>query len=323
MQAYIGDILDGIRRDTQNADDVPSSTNLVGIETKDFLRYANYAQQRLQAKITRVSHEVFETTIEISLVAGTAAYSINDNVFIGTRIRNVRYSRTGNSTDYQRLPPLNPYETTSASGAPTSYYRRNGQIILQPVPSESVGTLEVTYERTLDRLDIRRAQVNGTPSGTTVDLTHGTFGAPSTDDEALFVANAYFSIVDAFGTVMLRNALIASYSAGTDAITTAADVDTYLVGAYTLANLADGYLVLGKWSTTHSALDDNCERYITTYVSKKIFSRELSDKQIDEDQELKDILGDILDSFAMPDKDVKPAPILDYTWFSMGYGWDD
>jgi len=323
MQTYIGDIIDGIRRDTQNADDIPSSTNLVGIETKDFLRYANYAQQRLQSKIARVSHEVFEQTITISLVSGTAAYSINDNVFLGTRIRSVRYSRTGNTVDFIRLPPMNPYDTTSASGSPSSYYRRNGQIILQPVPSDSVGTLEVTYERTLDRLALRRGQVNGTPSGTTIDLTHGTFGAPSTADEALFIKNAYFCIVDAFGTAMLQNGLISSYNAATDAITTAATVDTYLVTGYTLANLADGYFVLGKYATTHSALDDNCERYITTYVNKRIFGRELSDKQIDEDTELREILDDILSSYVMPDKDVKEAPILDYTWFATGYGWDD
>lgn len=322
MQKYIGDIIDGIRRDTLNADDIPTTTNLVGIETKDFLRQANYAQQKLQSKISMISHEVFEQTQEISVVAGQAAYSISDNVFIGTRIRSVRYSRSGTTADYRRLLPKTPYDTYSNTGWPTRYHRRNGQIILEPTPDVSGGKIEVVYERSLDNLDLRRGRVDGTPSGAIIDLSHAS-GSPSADDEALFVENAYVCISDAFGTPMLYNGVISSYNAGTDTLTLVADVSTYLVSGFALADLANGYLTLGKWSTTHSSLPDECERYITAYVNKAIFKRESSDKTGGEDADLNDILQDIVSSFKIPDKDVKPIPILDFTMFDLSYGHDE
>ena len=323
MDNYIGDIIDGIRRDTKNADDVPTSTNQVGIETKDFLRYANYAQQKLQSVLAAISHEIFERQKEIDIVADQAAYDIPDNVYIGTRIRNVRYSRSGNAVDYCRLLPKNPYDVYSGTGSPFRYYRRNGQIILEPTPSQSTGKLEATYERTLDNLAIRVAQINGTPSGTSIDLTHASFGAPSAEVEALLVKNTYFCISDAYGTPMLYNGVVSSYSAPGDVITTAANVSTYLTGSYTLADLADGYLTLGKWTRTHSELPSDCERYLTAYVSKCIFKREVNSTLIDEDQDLKDILKDLIESFKTPDKDVKPIPVMDYTMFDLGYGYDD
>lgn len=323
MDNYIGDIINGVRRDTRNADDIPTSTNLVGIETKDFLRYANYAQQKLQSILSAVSHEIFERQKEIDIIAGQAAYDIPDNVYIGTRIRSVRYSPTGNAVDYCRLLPKNPYDVYSGTGSPFRYHRRNGQIILEPTPSQSGGKLEVTYERRLDTLAIRSAQVNGTPSGTTVDLTHGTFGAPSTDVEALLTKDTYFCISDAYGTPMLYNAVISSYNAGTDAITTAANVSTYLVTGYALSNLADGYLTIGKWTRTHSELPDDCERYLTAYTAKSIYKRESSTSLLDEDPDLKDILKDLIESFKVPDKDVKSIPVMDYTMFDLGYGFDE
>lgn len=324
MLTSLTDIISGIRRDTLNADDVPTSTNAVGVETKDFVRHANYAQQMLQSRISKVVRSAFLAVAEIDIVADQAEYTIPDNVFLGTRIFSVRYSRTGDTADYLRLEPRNPYDTYSGGGAPTSYFRRNGKVVLQPIPAEASGSIEVVYERTLDRMDIRRGRVNGTPSGTTIDLTHSSFGSPDSEAETLLaIPGTYVCVSDVDGNVMLRNAVISSYNSGTDAITTAASVSTYLVGSYTLSSLADGYLTIGKYTSTHSGLDDVCEPFITSYVAEKIFKREASGIVVDETEDRKEMLQDIISAYKQADKDVYRIPILDYEWLDMSFdGWD-
>lgn len=324
MQRYIGDIITDARYDTQNADDIPTSASAVGIETAGFLRYANWAQQRLQGLISRVYPVAFEAVKEISIVANQREYSIPDHVYLGTRIRKVEYSHSGEDKDYLPLPPTAPYNTYNQNtGRPCAYSRQDGTIILEGTPSSSTGSIRVTFERTLDKLALRVAQVNGTPSGTTIDLTHGTFGAPSAEVEALLTANTYLCICDAYGTPMAYNIVISSYTAGTDAVTTAANVDTYLLGSYTLANLADGYVTIGKYTTTHSKLCEDAERYLIEYINRRIATRENSSARVAIDPQLQEIEQEIVRSYKIADKDVKPIPIYDYSFFQVGYGWDD
>jgi hypothetical protein len=319
MQTYIGDIVTNARLDTQNQDDIPTSTNQVGIETKDFLRYANYAQQRLQGRISKVYPYAFEATIEIAMVADQASYSIADHVYLGTRIRKVEYSPTSAAKDYYPLPPTNPYNTYNGAGMPCAYHRRDGNIIVEPIPSTAQGSIRVTYERTLDKLALRRGRINGTPSGAVIDLTHSTFGAPSTSDEALFVAGTYICVSDHYGTPLLYNGIISSYNAGTDDLTLAANVSTYLPTGGTLAGLADGYITLGKYTTTHSKLPEDAERYLTEYANRRVFKRELSSATGGIDADLVDIENELVSSYKVADKDVKPIPISDYSYFDIGF----
>ncbi len=296
---YVGDLISESRRDSNN-------TDTTGISTEDFLRYANYGQEAIFGKILQTSPMSFQAESAISIVADQEAYDIPDNVYLGERIVNVEYSATGLTRDYFKLYEVSlSFRNTYPSLRPQNYIRRNGQMLLRPTPNQSGGTLRVTYERQLDSVDTRRGQVNGTPSGAVIDLTHGTFGAPSTTDEALLVANAYICISDAFGNVMLRNGLVSSYVAGTDALTLAANVSTYLVGTYTLANLADGYLTIGKYTTTHSKLKKVCERYLVAYMNWKALSRDAATREKSElfREEKMDLEKEIVESYKLPDKD--------------------
>lgn len=306
MDKYIGDILDECGRDTRN-------DGYTGISRSDALRYANYAQQMLQSKIAKKYPRVFLVSQKQAIAANTPSYTINDNLYLDTRIHVVRYypSATDDRT-FVRLTPISPYmRELPRSGVPRHYVRMNGLIYVYPYPESANGRLEFVFERALDKLDERRAQVNGTPSGAILDLTSSVFGAPSTANEALFVKNQYVSVVDAFGNVMMRNGLISSYSAGNDELTLAANVSTYLVGSYTLANLADGYLTVGKWTTTHSGLVNECERFLAEYLNRRLFKRDSSNDARDVDLEMAEILQDILDAYKMPDMDAKPMPIID------------
>jgi hypothetical protein len=191
--------------------------------------------------------------------------------------------------------------------------------VLDPIPDLSQGVIKVTYERALDRLALRSAQVNGAPSGTTIDLTHAAFGAPSAADEALLVANQYVCIHDYYGTPMLYNGVIASYNAPTDAITLAADVDTYLVNGYTLADLENGYLTIGKYTTTHSKLPNEAEPYFVEWVNRKLHAVESSTQFDDTDEILRELRNNVVAAFRMPDKARKSMPVSNWDILIPGY----
>lgn len=317
MQTYIGDILTNARRDSRNADDIPSSTNLVGIQTEDFLRYANWAQQRLQGRISKVYPYVFEAQKEISMVANQASYSITDNVYLNTRIRKVEYSRSGNSTDYYPLTPNNPYYTYNGTGVPSRYHRRDGYIIVEPTPNSSAGTIRVTYERALDRLDIRRGVVTAVTLSST-QLTALTIDTASDDTTALAAPiSKYLCINDANGNVKMYNVPFTSYASGTGIFTLSA----FTFASGESAAIGD-YVTLGRYTTTHSKLCEDAERYLTEYVNRRIFKRDSSSDAADVDTELNDIEQELITSYKIADKDIKEVPIADYSWFNVTYGWD-
>lgn len=303
MQRYIGDILDGCGRDTRNDD-------FTAISKEDALRYARYAQGRLQSVITKKYPHTFIATYTQNIAADTSLYSVADNMHLGSRIVRVRYNPTADSVSWRVLRYGNYYRKYSPSpGTPSCWTRENGQVRIEPPPNATIGQLEIAYERTLDVLDLRRGQISATPSGAILDLTTGS--GPTTADEALFVAKQFVSVCDYYGTVMLRNGVISSYNAANDELTLAANVSTYLVTGYTLADLANGYLTVGKWTSTHSALHDDCERYITEYVNRRLYKRDSRNDTGLIENELQDIEKDIVDSYKNADHTIKPIPLVD------------
>lgn len=314
MDKYIEDILTECGRDSRN-------TGYVAISIEDALRYANWAQQMLQSKIAKKYPRTFLAAEKQNVTANTPSYTITDNLYLGTRLHLIRYypSLTDDRV-FTRVKPVSPYQRDMVvTGVPRYYERRGATFFMYPYPDAAGGRLEFIYERALDKLDLRRAQVNGTPSGTTVDLTHSTFGAPSATVEAMLTTNTYFSLCDAYGTVRLRNAVISSYNAATDAITTAANVSTYLVTGFALADLADTYLTIGKWTTTHSGLVNEAERYIAEYTTQRLFKRDSSNDAKEIASEMIEIEKDLLDAYKVPDMDAHPIPILDHEILIYGY----
>lgn len=312
MQTYIGDLISNAREDTRNADDIPTTTNAVGIQTASFLRYANWAQQRLQGRISKVYPFAFEAQQTINLVASQASYAIPDHVYLGTRIRKVEYSPTGLTTDFRPLPPSDPYNTYNRTGQPCCYHRRDGNVILEPTPAQSVGSIRVTFERTLDRLDIRRGVISSRTL-TTTQMTALTIDV-SSDDTAAFAApvSKYLCVNDANGNVTMYNIPFTSYDSATGIVTlpafTFASGETAAVGSY---------VTIGKYTTTHSKLCEDAERYLTEYINRRIFKREGSEQAGPIDADLADMETEIVSSYKVADKDIKEIPITDYSYFDL------
>lgn len=303
MDRYIGDIIASQRFDTRNSDSD-------AISDAQFLRYNNQAQRYLYSLISLSYSYAFENEITTSIVAGQGAYTVNDKLAFGTRITTVYYiPDTANPSYRYRLSPTpKRYGVLQTGTRPRYYRRRGGQVILEPTPTSSVGSLVIVYERDLDTLDLRRGRINGTPSGTTIDLTHPS-GAPTTADEALFVQNAYVCISDSYGNPLLYNGVISSYDSGTDVLTLAANVDTYLVDGVVLADLADQYVTIGKYTSTHSSLPNQADDFFVEYVNRKVHGVDSSDEIVPATGMMRELLDAIIESYKMADKDVKPFPV--------------
>ena len=313
MDKYVGDLITNQRNDSRN-------TDTDSISDENFLRYNNYAQERLYNIISKAHRFLYVYSKDISIVAGTRAYTIPDNVLADTRIIMVEFSPDGVERNFRRIPPINDrYQLNNSTGQPRAYRRGIKQVILDRIPSVSQGTLRVHYERAMDRLDLRRGRVNGTPSGAVIDLTSATYGAPTAANEALFTADTYVCVSDNYGTPQLYNGIISSYTAGTDALTLTANVSTYLQGSYTLANLDNGYLTLGKWTTTHSLLHNICEQFIHEYVCRHVFRIDAAGDWDETDKTYKELVGEILSVYETADKDRKTIPIVDYDMMIPGY----
>lgn len=305
MQKYIGDIITQQRHDTRNTDVEAHSNDVL-------LNYNQYAQNRLYGSISLLYNYAFEESQDVAIVANQSSYEVTDNLAFDSRITSVWYSPDGSEAAFRPLRPTpNRPDRLTTGPRPIFYRRRKNKILIEPTPIVAQGTLRIIYERALDRLALRRGRVNGTPSGTDIDLTHSS-GAPTTDDEALFTENTYVCISDPFGTPLLYNGVISSYNAATDVITLAANVSTYLVSGVTLADLANAYITLGKYSTTHSKLPDEAEGYFIEWVNRKLHAVDSSVQFADTDEMLKEIESTIVQSYRRPDKDVKPFPTVDF-----------
>lgn len=302
------------REQSKNLDyeiDATTGATVSGISDDVFLEWVDHAQDHLQAAILASYPNEFVESITINLVGGTDEYSILDRVFVNNKIISVEYSHSGRDSDYMPLDQGSFRDRNSDSGYPRFYIRRGRKIIVNPTPSDSSGTLRVHYYRELDDLDIRRGVVNGVPSGSALVVNGATDAAPSAVEELRFAAAEYVCICNALGEPMLYNAQVVSYNAGSNTFTFAAAVSTYLITGYALADLDNQYVTLKAYSTTHSKLPDNCERYIQTYAQKRGLSNDKQNADITEDAELLLMERDILQSFAEDSRDIQGFQIID------------
>lgn len=290
-----------VRQRTKN----PNYSATEGIVQEQFVELLNQAQDHLQASIANVYSAEFITSEEINIVGNQESYTPTKRVLAKAKRITVEYSDNGDARNYDLLDPRVQRDRNTDYGVPTGYVWRNGQVLLGPIPSSTQGKIRLTYYEELDDLDIQRGTVNGTPSGTTI-VTSG-MDITSTPINATNVR--YICISDKDGNVMLRNGLVSSW--GSPNFTMAANVSTYLVGAYTLANLASGIITFGRYTTNFSKLADHCERYLMVYTQKRIMTIDESSTSMEEDLELKNIETDILNSYSDESMDVKYIPVLD------------
>lgn len=304
----IDQLIDLVRERTRNLNfSRDSSGNILeGISDNLILEYLNQAQDHLQAAILAVYPNEFIAEKTPSIVANQEGYTIADRVFVNNKIVTVECRSTSNLSDYYILDQGTFRDRDTDSGWPKYYIRKGSTILLNPIPSTSQGNLRIVYYRELDDIDIRRGTISShTASATT--LTALTLSTTGDDDIALADAD-YLCVNDRYGTVTMYNIPISSYASGTGVVTLVGGSFTFATGE-TIAD--SNYVTIGKYTTTHSKLPDNSERYLLLYAQKRILTTDESNTSVEEDAELIKIEQDIVNSFADESKDLEYIPILD------------
>lgn len=299
-------ILDARER-TKNLDvEIDSTTGRVkqGISDDVFIRYFNNAKDHLQSAILNLNPDSFVEFEEKNLQTGVEEYTISGNVFANGKIINVECSYDGETRNYFKLEKKLYLDRDTSEGYPEFYIRRANKLLVNPIPKTSIGKLRISYYKAIDNADIKRAQVNGTPSGATI-----TIDTPSALESLKLSQAELLCICKNDGTPLLYNGRIASFSSPT--ITLEANVSTYLLDGVTLADLDNQNITLLPYSTTHYTLPDFCERYLVTYCQKRILTTDESNTSIEEDSELLKIEQDILQAYAEEDRDIYFVPVID------------
>lgn len=293
-----------MREVRQHCGEINFATNTSGNPTSGMtnellLRYGNDAINLLQSLIIQQYTDAFLDTEEID-VDGSDSYTPTSDILYGNKIKQVEYSSTGQSTDYYVLDPM-PLRARSehTSAAPDGYVLRNGSILLSPKATE--GTLRVTFYAATPKVDIRRGQI------TSKTLTTVTLDADSDLDLTGEIGRSdYFCIVSNLGVQKDVGRAIVSYDSTTRVIT---------IASQTLVGDTADYITLGKNSSSHLQMGEQCERYVQHYMQHRLFVSKSSVKAAAEEAMMRQHLKDILESYAVGSHDISHVPVMDYDLF--------
>lgn len=312
MSRRVDRLITHIRSITEN-DTINSTTDITDNEILEFI---NEGQHRLQSRILAQHPRVFINETTLSSVADQEEYDLPSDVFLANKVISVEYSDdTGPDKSYTKLLPGHERNRQSdISGFPKYYIRRDklnndvGSILLAPKPSNSSGSIRITYVQRIDQLDKRRGIVSDiTDSGTQITaLTLDVSGDPPIDSTDL-ADHDYFCIVSKTGSIKMRNLQFDSINTSTGVVTLTSS-HTYNTGE--TAAVGD-YIVGGRDTTTHSRLPRNVERYLIEFAAWKIFKRDSSTDSIEQQNEVLALEQDIIECFQEVQEDIHIIPVLE------------
>ena len=302
-----------VSRNSANAD------GTLSIPDNEVIQYLNDAQARLQNKMSAKKNiaKIFATQQIISVVGAQESYTVPDRVLLNKQIEYVEYSATSSLIDFVRLEKLNFFNRdTNPSTYPWGYIKRGGQILLQPTPSNTQGTIRITYERQIDDLDIPRGVISSITSGTSTGFAALVLDTTADQYETTTPGWSniqYCSIVDPNGARKAYNVPVSTYNTGTNTITPSGG----FIYASSDVQIAVGDIaVFNKYTTTFSQLPDNCERYLVHYAATEMFGKDSSEDGKRQGAVLAAIESDILEALSAQTSEVQFIPQMDrYEWF--------
>lgn len=305
--------IDLLIADARQESDNNEYTDDSGIQQSEFLRWADAAQTSIATRIQNRFPNVFQKEKLVSAVIGQEEYTLPNDVFYGCRIQQIDYSHTGLTNDYYKLMEGTlPERLNSTQSRPRFVIRRSNQYLLQPPPGEA-GIIRLTYQKTFPRLDIRR----GTVSAVTLDTGLRQVTALTFDPSVILYAQEmsdenYICIVDRDGNIKMKAIPVSSVNETTGVVTLFSGF-TYDSGE-TIA--VGDFAVLGSYSSTHSELPVEAERFLTDYMIYRSQRKDSSEDSIPANTELDTMANEIVETFSSPSADIPYVPILD-----PGYGY--
>lgn len=291
------------------------------IPDDEFLQYLNDGQDRIQSLIsnTRGTQKIFVQQKIIQAVANQESYTIPDRLLFNKSIENIEFSYDSTLNNYNSLQKaLIANKTTFASDYPSGYYCARGSFFPIPLLSSSSGSFRVMYERSIDDLDIRRAQVqsvSGLTSTTFTNMTLVGISGSGEPDESSTPANLtnidYICVCDYDGNVTAYNIPVLSYDSSSNVLTPRSFA--FQTGE-TIA--AGSYVTFHKWSTTVSQLPDECEKYLLNYCVQAILHRDSSNDWNEQNEMLSKMEKEIVDQMKKQTGEVQYIPQLSETeWY--------
>jgi hypothetical protein len=299
------------RRATENEE----FTDTAGIQDEEFLQYFNDGQEEIHAVLNSLFPHILMGEATVTVVQNQESYSIPDMAYMGTRIDMVEYSQTGQAKDYYPLKKGSLKERLNGQSSDPSFYIRNGsQILLQPPPQQG-GTLRISFQKKIARLDKQRATVlSATLDGSTKTVTALTLDPNQALDATALTEENYLTIVDKYGVVKMKAIPVDSIDTSTGVVTLSAGF-VYETGE---SIAAGDFAVRGKYSSTYSELPEVCEKYLLEYANTRILMRDSSTDADAIAQILAKVQQTLQTAFAEPDSDPDYVPVLDGQYL----GWD-
>ena len=295
-------LIEDSREETENDE----FTADAGIQDKEFIRYANDAQSRLQSKIFQKSQKVFISEYIFSTVSRQESYELPYDILFENAISNVQFSSSPAGIDYYPLEQSTLKErNTIGYGEPSFYIRRSGKILLNPVPTGGGKKVRVSYVKRLPKMDTRRAKIlTVTTSGSSI--TSLTLDTGSLLDSDALLKESRFSVVNSDGNQLMRRILYTDINSTTGVVTI--DPSFLFESGETIA--VGNYLVKGEDSCNKSELPFNLERYLLAYMNWKILKRDSSSDSAEAQGELIAMEDEIISSFGDVDDDIERIPII-------------
>lgn len=299
------------RLQTENED----FSDTVGIDDEEFVRFFNEAQTRIHSLITQQHSSIFLKESTQALTSGTEAYSLPSDCLLANKVTQVDYSHDSGADNYTPLKPIGLKQRRGGQGSPMYYIRKSAQLLINPIPQDSLGSIRITYIEKPRRLDIRRGSVSSfTDSGTQITALTLDVSTDTVDSDAVAKDN-FLCIVDRAGNIKMADIEYDSIDATTGVVTLTSN-HTYTSGE---SIVAGDYIVVGKNASTHSELADFVERYLLAYVSWKILKRDSSADYSEQQEELAQLEKEIIDSYADISDDIMNIPEIneDEVWFGI------
>jgi hypothetical protein len=292
-----------------------------GLPQREFVEFLGEAQDRIYNLLLQERPTLYRREDTIDLTAGTAEYDLPEDCFLSHNVTKVEYSPTGNAQDYLNLEQRTSGEQVSIQGYPDSYFFRDGQIILSPIPDSSAGVVRLEYQYVIPSLDIRRGTIasSATSGGyyTSVTMTPATV---SEETEAEFTDGLvdYVAVVDRNGTVTTQftGCPVSSYNSTTGQITFVTSSVSTTGNAFAVGN----YVVFGRYASTHSQLPQVAKRYLVEYACMRCQIRDSNALEAALTSPLMQMIErEVLDAIANLEEDTFAIPILDYDYLGEDY----
>lgn len=272
----------------RNADDPNGS-----FDDQDYVDFFNDAQETIRTEIYNAKPEaaIFSDYQSITIVQGTTNYDLADDIYAQNSVINVDITDGSSTPDgYVPIDRITDKEKYYEFG----YVLQNRQIVFNPYPYDTFpSSARVHYSRKLPDLGLRAGRVQSFSSGANITLDPGY--TDSLDSYADWI-----TVVDKDGNIKQSAIALEGFAAGVISTSTV------------LTDVAIGdYVVLGKFSTTHSQLPDECERFLKSLVMRRIFHRKSSGDLVAQVSLTEQEREQLISLFADNQRDVTHPPITD------------